>query len=173
MSTVRGGFLCAVMAGSYLACAAQKPTIPFQQIERNAQLSARTEVLPSVALVGRPAESASAMPAASESVLAPTAYKPPRTLSTGFFLMNGLHLGLAMLDVGLTQHCIADGHCREGNPIMPSSLAGQVAVDSAWVGWGTLISYKLKRNESRAWWVTPAIGIAAHTAGAASGFVNR
>ena len=173
MSTVRGGFLCTMLAGACIAGAAQKSTIPFKQIERNVQLSARTEALPSVALVGRPAESASALPSASEAALTPTVYKPPRTLSTGFFLMNGLHLGLAMLDVGLTQHCIADGHCREGNPIMPSSLAGQVAVDSAWVGWGTLISYKLKRNESRAWWVTPAIGIAAHAAGAASGFVNR
>lgn len=173
MSTVRSGFLCAVVAGGCLACAAQKTPIPFKQIERNAQLSARGEVPPSVALVGRAADPAAAVPATSESVVAPTIYKAPRTLSAGFFLMNGLHLGLAMLDVGLTQHCIADGHCREGNPIMPSSLAGQVAVDSAWVGWGTLISYKLKRNESRAWWVTPAIGIAAHTAGAASGFVNR
>lgn len=173
MSTVRGGFLCAMMAGSFIGCSAQNPTIPFKQIERNAQLSARTEMAPSVALVGRPAEPAVTTPAASEAVFAPTVYKPPRTLSTGFFLMNGLHLGLAMLDVGLTQHCIANGHCREGNPIMPSSLVGQVAVDSAWVGWGTVISYKLKRDDSRAWWLTPAIGIAAHTAGAASGLVNR
>lgn len=173
MSTVRGGFLCAVMATTSVACGAQSPTIPFKQIERNAQLSARMEAAPSVALVGRPSGPAATMPAASEAVWAPPVYKPARTLSTGFFLVNGLHLGLAMLDVGLTQHCIADGHCREGNPIMPSSLTGQVGVDSAWVGWGTLISYKLKRNDSRAWWITPAIGIAAHTAGAASGFINR
>ncbi len=55
---------------------------------------------------------------------------------------------------------------------MPSSLAGQLSIDLAFVSSGTIISYKLKKQESTAWWLSPAIGIIAHAAGAASGFVN-
>ena len=52
--------------------------------------------------------------------------------------LNGLHLGLAVLDVELTQHCIANHHCVEGNPLMPSSHAGQLGMNLALVGYGSL-----------------------------------
>lgn len=133
MSTVQGGFLGLVIATSCAACMAQNQAIPFKQMEQNGQLSARVVALPppNGAPVGKAYEPAAAMPgaatpAASGLMFGPPMYKPPRTLSTSFFLVNGLHLGLAMLDIATTQHCIADGHCREGNPMMPSSLGGQL-----------------------------------------------
>ena len=99
--------------------------------------------------------------------------KGPRTLGFSFFLVNGLHLGMAAFDVGMTQHCIANHHCREGNPLMPSSLAGQLGVDSAFVGFSVYSGYELKKQDSKVWWLSPAIGIVAHTAGVATGFINR
>ena len=49
-------------------------------------------------------------------VSVPQTPKTPRTLSKGFFLVNGMHLGMAVFDVEMTQHCIANHHCIEGNP---------------------------------------------------------
>ncbi len=53
-------------------------------------------------------------------------------------LVNGLQLGMMIFDVEMTQHCIADHHCQEGNPLMPSSHAGQLAVGfrvcRLWIG---------------------------------------
>jgi hypothetical protein len=79
---------------------------------------------------------------------------------------------MAVFDVGMTQHCIADHHCREGNPLMPSSLAGQLSVDFAYVGYGTFVSYRLKKHRNRLWLLSPAVGIAAHAVGVESGFAH-
>jgi hypothetical protein len=86
--------------------------------------------------------------------------------------MNGLHLGMATFDVAMTQRCIADHHCQEGNPLMPSSLAGQLSIDFAYVGYGTFVSYRLKRHGSKLWWLSPTVGAAAHTVGVAIGFAH-
>lgn len=94
-------------------------------------------------------------------------------MSRGFFLLNGLHLGLAVLDVEMTQHCLANHHCVEGNPLMPSSHAGQLGINFALVGYGTFISYRLKKQGSKLWVLSPAAGIAAHAVGVASGIENR
>jgi hypothetical protein len=80
---------------------------------------------------------------------------------------------MAVFDVEMTQHCIANHHCVEGNPLMPSSHAGQLSVNFALVGYGTFISYRLKKQENKLWLLSPTVGIAAHTVGVASGFANR
>ena len=48
-----------------------------------------------------------------------------RVIDGRFLLLNGAHLGMAMFDVEMSQHCIAERKCVEGNPLMPSSQAGQ------------------------------------------------
>jgi len=58
--------------------------------------------------------------------------------------LNGLHLSVAIFDVEMTQHCIAVHHCREGNPLMPSSLAGELGVGFALVGYGAVVSYEFQ-----------------------------
>jgi hypothetical protein len=88
------------------------------------------------------------------------------TLDKKFFLINGLHVAAATLDVVLTQHCIQAKTCKEGNPMMPSSVAGQVGVDVALIGYGSFVSYKLKKHKSKVWWLVPTIGITAHGVGA-------
>lgn len=175
MNAQRKGLLCVLIAMISLACWAQERKVPFQQIEREAQWSARA-VMPSHEAAVNHSYEMTAVPSSSAPVafVAPVSeYKPPRTLTKSFYLLNGLHLGTAMLDVALTQHCLADHHCREGNPMMPSSLGGQLGVDFAFVGYGTFISYRLKKQDNWVWWLSPAIGIAAHTAGTGTGIVNR
>jgi len=84
-------------------------------------------------------------------VLVPPVAKAHRTLSKGFFLLNGMHLGMAVFDVEMTQHCIANHHCVEGNPLMPSSQAGQLGVNFAAVGLGAFFSYKMKEQDNGMW----------------------
>jgi hypothetical protein len=87
-----------------------------------------------------------------------------------FLVVNGLQFGMAMFDVGMTQSCIASHHCREANPLMPSSLTGQLSVAFAFTAYETAVSYWLKKRKSRLWWILPASGAAAHAMGVASGF---
>ena len=96
-----------------------------------------------------------------------------RTFGAKYFLLNGLHLGMASADVALTQHCIADHRCREGNPLMPSSLAGSISIDTALVGFGAYVSRKLQLQGSSLWWLVPVAGIAAHGAGVATGIAHQ
>jgi len=96
-----------------------------------------------------------------------------RTLGASFYLLNGIDLGMAVLDVEMTQHCIATHKCREGNPLMPSSQAGALSMSIGLVGVGTWASYRLKKHESRIWWLSPTSGIAGHFVGVASGLIHR
>jgi len=46
-----------------------------------------------------------------------------------FFPLNGIQVGMAVLDVEMTQRCIARHHCRETNPVMPRRRqASQVSI---------------------------------------------
>lgn len=152
---------------------AQQATIPFTQLEKNAQLTASVETPGNEVAISRSnGLAAASFSSSSAMTLVPSAHKPPRILDKSYFLINGSHLGLALFDVATTQHCIAAGTCREGNPLMPSSAAGQVGVAFALVGYASFISYKLKKEKSKLWWVSPAIGIGAHAAGVATGFAH-
>jgi hypothetical protein len=135
--------LLAVIAAS--ACSAQQ--IPFAAIERQATVPSYTS---SIVRGG-----------------------PQRTLDTRYYLLNGTHLEMMLLDVQMTRRCIADGHCKEGNPLMPSSLGGQLGVGFALVGSGAVSSYWLKRHHSRMWWIAPVVGIAAHGVGLVSGIKEQ
>jgi hypothetical protein len=163
--------LSLVLSG--LTCSAQKTNIPFKQIEHEAQQSANLLVPSNEAAISRSIEAYPSSAAASGMVYSQPTYKKPRVLDSRFFLVNGLHLGLAALDVGLTQHCIAAHHCSEGNPLMPSSIAGQVGVNSALICSSVFISYRLRGQDSKMWWLAPVVGIGAHTVGAVTGFINR
>ena len=162
------------LAWSTSTCSAQNAKIPFRQIEHDAQLYAANPMAADAEEgVSRSNAVYSFSPAFSGSAYMRPDYKQPRTLDSKFFLINGLHLGLAALDVGLTQHCLANHHCKEGNPLMPSSFAGQFAINSAFVSTAAFVSFRLKKQDSRMWWLSPVVGIGAHTAGAVTGILNR
>lgn len=176
MNTTQGTILSLALVLGSLACSAQETTIPLRQIERdarNVQLSARAVAPDNEAAVGHANEMLSGSSSSAGLVFVPPAAKRPRTAGPGFFLLNGAHLGMAVFDVEMTQHCLADHHCVEGNPLMPSSQAGQLGVNFALVGFGTLVSYKLKKQGNRLWMLSPAVGIAAHTVGVATGLAHR
>ena len=170
MKIAHGAILGLAIAIGGLFCSAQDATIPFRQIERDAQLSARLTVPADDAAISRAYAMPSESSAAASFVFVPRATETPKTLSKGFLFINSLHLGMSAFDIAMTQHCIADYHCREGNPLMPSSLAGQVGVDLAYVGYGTFVGYRLKKHGNKLWLLSPSVGIAAHAFGVASGF---
>ncbi len=100
----------------------------------------------------------------------PVTYHKP--LMSTFFLLNGLQAGMAVLDVETTHHCLADHHCQEGNPLMPSSQAGALGVNLGLVAYSTFLSHKLKKNGSKIWWIAPVAGISSHGVGFASGLAH-
>jgi hypothetical protein len=93
----------------------------------------------------------------------------PRIADKKFFLVNSLHLGLAVADVELTQRCIANHTCHEGNPLMPSSHAGELSVAIGYDAFGSVTSYWFKKHKARTWWFPPAGGIVGHAVGIATG----
>jgi hypothetical protein len=173
MNTVHGALLGLAIAFGGMASSAQEVKVPFRQIELEAQVSAHIGAPAGQSPINRTTEPASAVSSLSGDVLPVPVYKRERTMSASYFLWNGLHLGMASLDVAMTQHCIANRHCREGNPIMPSSLSGQLSIDFSLVSYGAFIGYEVKKRGSKIWWLPSAVGAAAHAAGAATGFVNR
>jgi len=160
------------------ACFAQRTTIPFKQIEKESNLSLAMTLPVSGMSSSLDANSLSSGFSSSESSGAsftratPTAARR-RTLDTGFYLLNGLDIGVAVLDVEMTQHCIATHQCREGNPLMPSSQAGALSVSLGLAGYSTWLGYHLKKHESRIWWLAPTSGIAGHVVGVATGLAHR
>lgn len=111
--------------------------------------------------------------AVSNSLMEPTGIDAPRKADTRFYTWNAIHLGMAVFDIEMTQHCIASHHCREANPVLPSSRAGQLTINLAIVAYTTGMSYWLKKHRSGAWWAVPAAGAAVHGVGVASGFEHR
>ena len=98
---------------------------------------------------------------------------PPRVADSKFFLFNGVQLGMALFDVEMTQRCIASHHCRETNPLMPSSQVGQISVNIALAAYSSGVSYWLKKHKCKLWWVPPATGFVAHSIGVATGFEHQ
>ena len=172
MKALRGIMLSLAVAMGGLMCSAQKTKIPFTQIQRDAQFSASATMPANEAAVGHGNGMLSGYSSSAGSVFVAPVTKVPRTLSSGFFLFHGLHLGMAVLDVEFTQHCIANHHCVEGNPLMPSSHAGQLGINFALVGYGAFVSYKLKKQDRKLWVLSPTVGIAAHTVGVATGITH-
>ncbi len=96
-----------------------------------------------------------------------------RTADPKYFLLSGIQLGMAVFDVEMTQRCIASHHCRETNPVLPTSQAGQLSVNFALVACNSGISYWLKKRGSKLWWLPPSAGAAIHSIGVATGFEHQ
>lgn len=149
-------------------CFAQKNPVPFAQILQDAKQ--QTHLVSSVDSPGM-SDSSSASSSSTSGVveLQPSPVATHPVLDKNYFLLNGLHLAVGLADVESTQHCIAAHRCREGNPIMPSSQAGQITVIIGTFTTAAATSYWLKKHKSRMWWVSPTVGMIAHSIGVASG----
>jgi hypothetical protein len=172
MKTVEGAVLGLVIAMGGWTCSAQEAAIAFEKLPEAppAQLhqTLAAEVTPDLVASGMP----SAFPSAAGFEPVHSA-ATPRVANARFFILNSLHLGMAIFDVEMTQRCIASHQCREGNPLMPSSQAGQLAVGFAFVAYGSGLSYWLKKHQSRMWWLPPAGGVVTHTVGVATGLMHQ
>ena len=184
MNAVQSTMLGLAIAMGGWSCSAQQATNPFGQLERYAHLSARLAV-PDNEIASSDSSSIDSSSSFSPGVVSPEPFAAgfvhvprvpvatPRTLSSKFYLLNGLHLGMAVLDVEMTQRCIATHHCREGNPLMPSSLAGGLSVNLALVGYGSYVSYRLKKHRANLWWLSPTVGTASHVVGVTTGLMHK
>lgn len=167
----------------------QQNTVPLRQAQPSTEFSDGLVPAPTPAAdlplaklardVAAKAKGPSLAPPAATFSWSVEAYRPampviPRSpLSGKYLLWNGLHLGMAVFDVEMTQRCIANHHCREGNPIMPSSRGAQIGVSLGAVAYAAGTSYWLRKHHSRFWWTAPVAGIVTHTVGVASGFAHR
>jgi hypothetical protein len=177
MSAMQFAMLGLAISMASSACPAQGVAIPFGQIERDAKLEASLRAPDSETSASTSSSSifpgvASPTPFVAGVERGPAAPVAPRILDSKFYTLNGLHLGMAVFDVGMTQHCIAVHQCREGNPLMPSSLAGQLSMDFAFVGYSSFVSYRLKKHRSSMWWLSPTVGAAAHAVGVTTGIAH-
>jgi len=179
MNALRGTMLGLVIVVGGLACSAQQVLIPFEQIQKDAQLTSALTLPANENAIGLYSSSSLAI-VSSESSSSGSGFTrgtatPLRHRSIGskFYLLNGLSFGMAALDVEMTQHCLATHKCREGNPLMPSSHAAALGISFSLVGSGTWVSYRLKKSQSRTWWIAPTGGIASHAVGLVTGLMNR
>jgi hypothetical protein len=176
MSKLFGSVLgLAIVLGSW-ACSAQQAPIPFDKIARNTQLSAELTLPPGVSSSSYSSSSSSPAVAPLEPSMASFVRVPPVTyhkpMMSSFFLLNGMQAGLAVLDVETTHHCIADHHCQEGNPLMPSNQAGALGVNLGLVAYSSFLSHKMKKHGNKFWWIAPVTGISSHGVGIASGLAH-
>jgi len=174
MNAVRGTMLVCAISISGLACSAQDIAIPFEQIERNAQVSAKMEMPGGVTPASYSSSASPAEPFSSGAGMVRVAPATiHRNLGAKFYLLNGLELGMAIADVEATHRCIVSHQCRETNPLMPSNLAGALTVNFAFASFSTFTSYRMKKHNARMWWLSPTAGIAAHVAGLATGLAHQ
>ncbi len=156
----------------------QRPPIPFAQIQRSFRVPAMSMGFDadreSFAVPENSSSSSEPpFPASSSAgfTRAPATGRPG-TLDAKYFSLNGLQFSMAIADIETTQHCIDEHTCREGNPLMPSSLAGKFSVSLGIAALTAVASYHLKKEHSKGWWLAPTIGIAGHAVGMASGLVH-
>lgn len=168
MNRMQSTALGLVLAMAACTCFAQETSIPSAPLPDAPRLQAGLK--PVVAELPC-CFSLSVSPVASAANLTPV--RLDKTIDAKFVMLNSLHMGIMTFDVEMTQRCIAHHHCQEGNPLMPSSHAGQLAIGAGLVTYSSGLSYWLKKRKSRLWWIPPVAGVVAHTVGAATGFIHQ
>jgi|HubBroStandDraft_1064217.scaffolds.fasta_scaffold19096_4 hypothetical protein len=154
----------------------QETAVPFTQLTKTANLP--------TLMAANDSSSAAASAMVSEPLPAgiPSSgfiSRPPafpvhaRVFDRSYFAVNALHLGMAMFDIEMTQHCEAQHTCREANPFMPSSQAGQLSVSLGFFAYSATGSYFFKKHERKSWWLPSAMGTTVHAIGVATGFMHQ
>jgi hypothetical protein len=163
----------------------QRAPVPFAQIQRDVKMSMRARTDSHLArltfsgdLSGPNALASSSpepsAPASSSAGFTRTpAVRGSGTFDAKYVWLNGLQFGLSFADIETTQHCVDEHTCREGNPLMPSSPAGKLSVSLGIAAFTAVASYRLKKQRSKGWWIAPAVSIAGHAVGLASGLALR
>lgn len=156
-------------------CMAQDAPIPSKPLLRQSEILLQPAGLESAEI-----SALSTMPpAASISAPVPIVRRFPATraeekprLGAGFYLLNGLNIGMTALDMGLSQHCIAQHRCSEANMLLPSSFAARISFVAAFTALGTYVSHRMKVRGGRLWWIPAFSGTVAHSVGVVSGLAQ-
>ena len=93
-----------------------------------------------------------------------------RSFCLPYWLLTGVAVGLTVADIELTQHCLHQGTCHEGNPLVPTTNRAmlyplQLGLTAA----QSYLAYRLKRKGSKAWWVPQFSLSASHAVGVGFG----
>jgi hypothetical protein len=96
----------------------------------------------------------------------PAKEKSTPVVDAKFVTMSALAMGLTIVDIEMTQHCLNNGTCRELNPLMPHSRAGMYAVNMPVNAAAMYLSYRLKASGHKSWWIAPIAISGAHAVGA-------
>jgi hypothetical protein len=96
----------------------------------------------------------------------PSKDKSSAVVDAKFVTMSALAMGLTIVDIEMTQHCLGNGTCQELNPLMPHSRAGMYAVNIPVNAAAMYLSYRLKAAGHKSWWIAPLAISGAHAVGA-------
>ena len=73
--------------------------------------------------------------------------------------------GATAADVWLTHDCLQAKTCYEANPLMPSSLTGQITINLGLFASEVSAASKLRKQGSKIWWMPLITGASTHLAG--------
>jgi hypothetical protein len=82
-----------------------------------------------------------------------------------YWILTAITLGVTVVDVELTQHCLANGLCREGNPLLPSNRGKVYAIQLPLAIGVSYIGHRWHKDGFKYWWVPQAAVIAGHGVG--------
>ena len=174
-TAILSALILTIATGSNLLYS-QEVALPFAQLSNSAKLPTLMAAndSSSAATSAMVSEPSSAASSSSRFVARPPASPVhTRVVDRSYFAENALHLGMALFDVEMTQRCEAQHTCREANPFMPSSQAGQLSVSLGFVAYSATGSYFFKKHERKTWWLPSAMGTTFHAVGVATGFMHQ
>ncbi len=91
-----------------------------------------------------------------------TSAQPKKVADKKFWTMIAASFASAIADEEITQHALQTGRFREANPLLGRSRKTAYPVLFGIAGAQSLLSYKLKKDNSKIWWLPQTIGIGTH-----------
>ena len=82
-----------------------------------------------------------------------------------FWILTAASYASAVADVELTQACLRNGACQEGNPLLPSDRKKLYAIQMGLSTLTSIISYRWMKDDSKYWYVPQVAIIGAHGVG--------
>ena len=76
-----------------------------------------------------------------------------------FLALTAALSALTVLDVELTQRCLAHGICHEGNPLLPESRWKVYVIQIPLTAGASYLGWRLRKGKAR-YWRGPQVGVA-------------
>jgi hypothetical protein len=82
-----------------------------------------------------------------------------------FWILTAANYASAVADIELTQACLRNNTCYEGNPLLPSGRKEIYAIQMGLATLTSIISYRWMKDDSKYWYVPQVAIISAHGVG--------